>query len=70
MTEANAEELRQHLLLAARSGEAKRASEDRYGARYQLDFTLSRAGRKSIIRSYWIVRADERVPRLVTCFVA
>lgn len=69
MTEAHAEELRELLLQAALTNEAILSSEDRFGARYRIDVPLTRSGRQSIIRSYWIVRGGERVPRLVSCFV-
>lgn len=69
MTDAHAEELRELLLQAARANEATVLSKDRFGVRYQIDVALTPGVSRSIIRSYWIVRSGERVPRLVTCFV-
>jgi hypothetical protein len=69
MTEAQAQELRQALLQAATANDAVRSGEDRFGARYRIDFPLTRGGRRGIIRSYWIVRTGENIPRLASCFV-
>ena len=54
---------------AAASGEAVADKKDRYGRRYTIDFELAGPGGIATIRSAWIVRADEDVPRLVTCYI-
>lgn len=69
MSAADAEELRRLLLSAARMREAIAGEEDRYGARYVIDFPVSRTGRQATVRSAWIVRGGEDFPRLTSCYV-
>ena len=69
LTAADAEELRAALLAAARTDEAIATDADDFGQRYVVDFTLSRAERTARIRSSWIVRVGEDIPRLTSCFV-
>jgi len=40
-----------------------------YGARYTVDIALVRNNAQAVVRTGWIVRANEDFPRLVTCFV-
>ena len=54
---------------AAASGDAVTGKVDRYGRRYVIDFEFAGPGGTTMIRSAWIVRADEDVPRLVTCYI-
>lgn len=42
---------------------------DNYGQRYVIDFELVGPRAKSMIRSAWIIRSNEAVPRLVTCYI-
>jgi hypothetical protein len=66
---AQFEELREALLNAAAREEASLGISDRYGIRYIIDFEWKRGERSAKIRSSWIVRLGETVPRFVTCFV-
>lgn len=52
---------------ATRDAVPRRA--DRYGQRYQIDFAFSGTSGSATIRSAWIVRSGENVPRLVTCYI-
>ena len=61
--------LRGALLEAARSGEAFQVSEDAWGIQWRLDATIRRQGKSAVVRTIWIVRAGESVPRFVTCWV-
>ena len=36
---------------------------------YIIDFPLNRSDKQAIIQSVWIVRNNEGLPRLVTCYV-
>src|SRR4051812_44039239 len=54
------------LLEAARANEAIAAHADESGSRWQIDATLTRSGRTAVIRSLWIIRAGEDLPRFVT----
>jgi hypothetical protein len=67
--EADAEELKTALRAAARHGEAVRGAANPYGQRYIVDFDMARHGRTVRIRSAWIVRAGEDLPRLTSCYV-
>jgi hypothetical protein len=57
------------LRLAAREEEARLGSATPYGQRDIVDFDLFRHGRAVRIRSTWMVRTGENVPRLTTCYV-
>lgn len=63
---ADAERLRALLLDAAARGDAEPAGQDAFGERFTLD-TKTEEG--VVVRSCWIVRTGEDVPRLTTCYV-
>lgn len=65
----DADLLRETLLSAALTGEANPAERDDYGQRYVLDFEMSGATGRALIRSAWIVRQGEDFPRLASCYV-
>jgi hypothetical protein len=67
--EADAEEFRDLLLLAARNAEARLGVANPYGQRYVVDFDLVRSDRTVRVRSSWIVRVGEDLPRLTSCYV-
>jgi hypothetical protein len=69
MTSAHAEELRAALMDAARTGNAAPGVSDQYGTRYIIDFELRRDERVANVRSCWIVRSGEIVPRYVTRYI-
>ena len=69
MTADDAEELRDALLAAARTEDTEPGNVDEYGARYTLDFVMSRPEGEANIRSMWIIRAEEDFPRLTSCYV-
>ena len=54
---------------AARTGEAEAGAPSPYGSRFVIDFDLLHEGRTVRIRSAWIVRSGEHLPRLTTCYV-
>ena len=67
--ETGAEELRKALLAAAVEAEAKFGVANEFGQRYVLDFDIVRKGRTVTIRSTWIVRIGDNLPRLTSCYV-
>jgi hypothetical protein len=69
LTADDAEEVREALLSAALCGEADPAEEDEYGKRYVLDFEMKTGAGSATVRSGWIVRRGEDVPRFTSCFV-
>ena len=40
-----------------------------YGERYDVDMSISNGAKEVVVRTGWIVRKSEGIPRLVTCFV-
>lgn len=69
MTFTDAEELHAAVLAAALDGEAVETGADTYGRRYTLDLTIRRSGRMAVVRSAWIIKHGEDIPRLTTCYV-
>jgi hypothetical protein len=64
-----AADLRAHLLFAAGHEAATRLSSDLWGDRWQIDVSVARQGRRAVVRTMWIVRRGEQIPRFVTCWV-
>ena len=69
MTCTHATELRDCLLQKVKSEECVIGALDEYGTRYVVDFTYVRSDREAMIRSAWIIKAGESMPRLTSCFV-
>jgi hypothetical protein len=67
--QTDAEKLRSALLWAALHCEAESAPPSPYGWRYIVDFDYPAADRPVRIRSTWIVRRGEEIPRLTSCYV-
>src|SRR6266852_108744 len=67
--QTDAEVLREALLGVARNGDAIPGTANRYGQRYIVDFDLHRQARTVRVRSTWIVRIGEDLPRLTSCYV-
>lgn len=61
--------LRLTLLAAVRTADAVQLDGDRFGNRWRVDVLVSRHGRSAVIRTVWIVRIGEELPRFVTCWV-
>jgi hypothetical protein len=61
--------LREVLLEAVRLDEAAEAGKDAWGTYWRLDASIRRQGKSAVIRTIWIVRAGESVPRFVSCWV-
>src|ERR1700693_498103 len=62
--EADAQELSMALLAAAARAAAEMGAANVYGQRYIIDFDLVRHGRLVRIRSTWIARIGDDLPRL------
>ena len=54
---------------AAAIGDAAVGKADEYGYRYVIDFEFEGPRGTAVIRSVWIVRSGEEMPRLVTCYI-
>lgn len=66
---AQTEEFIQILRQAAVEQEVAPGISDFYGIRYIIDFEWQRANRSAWIRSIWMIRTGELLPRLLTCYV-
>jgi hypothetical protein len=66
---ADASDLRARLLYAAANEAAAPLPGDAWGDRWQIDVTVSRQGRRAMLRTVWIVRSGDEIPRFVTCWV-
>jgi hypothetical protein len=66
---ADAEELRSALLVAAKTEETQPGAPSPHGQRYMVAFDLSFGDETVRIRSAWIVRLGEDLPRLTSCYV-
>lgn len=60
--------LRAELLKAAVSG-ADVVASDIWGTHWQLDAIIGRHRKRAVVRTLWVVRTGEDLPRLVTCWV-
>jgi hypothetical protein len=59
----------QSLRHAATDEEVVLGKHDKYGQRYTIDFDMTGSRGTATIRSGWIIRTNELVPRLVTCYI-
>jgi hypothetical protein len=69
ITIEHAEDLRNALLAAAIDNDAIADEHDEYGRRYVVDFMTSGPSGQAMVRSSWIIRRGEDLPRLTSCYV-
>ena len=69
MTATNADTFRDTLLQKVKSETCAMGGVNEYGARYVVDFNYARGDREAMVRSIWIIKAGEDIPRLTSCFV-
>ncbi len=69
LNQDNAGWLRATLLDGLRQGEAIELASDDLGSRWRVDVPVERHGKSVVVRTVWIVRSGEQVPRFVTCWV-
>ena len=69
LQQSDAAWLRDALLEAAPAGEAVAVATDGWGTHWRLDVTIRRHRKSAVVRTIWIVRTGEDLPRLVTCWV-
>jgi hypothetical protein len=67
--QGNVDLLRDAILFAAATAEAHHRAKNPYGDRYVVDFDLPVQERVVKVRSTWIVRTGEDVPRLTSCYL-
>lgn len=63
------DDLREAILSAALREPATLGRLDQYGQRYVVDFLMHHGERQAVVRSTWIIRAGEDIPRLTSCHV-
>ncbi len=61
--------LRDALLEAAAASDALMVAADAWGIHWRLDVAIRRQRKRAVVRTLWIVRAGEDLPRFVTCWV-
>ena len=70
LTIEDADELRQAIQEAIRENGTEKTKGDNYGQRYVVDFEMQgKREQRAVVRSTWIIRADEDFPRLTSCYV-
>jgi hypothetical protein len=69
ITAQQVELLRSALGRAARVQPASLGFADEYGQRYVIDFEMNGLSGRAVVRSSWIIRKGEELPRLTSCFV-
>lgn len=69
LTIDDADRLIAALRRAAASDQAIEGKQDKHGQRYVVDFEFSGPSGSATVRSAWIVRTNDTVPRLVTCYI-
>jgi hypothetical protein len=57
------------LLEAVQTNAAFELGSDAFGIRWRVDVPVARHTKAVVIKTVWIVRAGEAVPRFVTCWV-
>ena len=61
--------LRRVILDGIPHSEAVEIENDSFGSRWRVDLAVARQEREAVVRTVWIVRIGEEVPRFVTCWV-
>jgi len=69
VTATDAGEIRDLLLWKVKSEDSTPELVDEYGTSYIVDFAYTRGSREATLRSTWIIKAGEGIPRLTSCFV-
>jgi hypothetical protein len=66
---SDAEDIRAKLMEAARRSDCVSGGEDEHGWRYVIDLAMTGPAGRARVRSAWIVRRGEDLPRFVSCYV-
>lgn len=65
----DAEKVRSLLMNAALQYDCIATKQTSHGQHYEMDFMLSHKGKSALVRAVWMIRHDEKSPRLVTFHV-
>ena len=69
MTAGDAGILAELIITALSESECVEGEHDIYGQRYTVDCKIMFKGRDAVVRTAWIIKRAENIPRLTTCFV-
>jgi hypothetical protein len=69
LTSADSEELRTEIRKQIPVTECEQGEGDKYGQRYTVDIEIKRNAMKAFVRTSWIIKRGEILPRLTTCYV-
>ena len=69
VSQSDARLLRDILLEGIRNHEATELGKNAWGTSWRVDIPVARQGKSVVVRSAWIIRPGEDVPRFVTCWV-
>jgi hypothetical protein len=69
LNQSDSQWLRSALLDGLRQSAAEEVASDNLGRRWRVDVPVARHSRQVVVRTIWILRSGEQVPRFVTCWV-
>ena len=69
LTQRDAVELKQDIAKAILVADCQEGEKDIHGNRYIVDLEIVRANRTAQIRTNWIIKKGESLPRLTSCYV-
>ncbi len=69
LRQEHAQEVQERLQEAARNYDCIGTKLTSHGQHYETDFVLTHEARSALVRADWIVRHDEKSPRLVTFYI-
>jgi len=68
ITKKDALILKENILIRLGNYEAKRGLADKYGVRFYVDINMRIFDKAALVRTVWIIKAEENFPRLITCY--
>lgn len=69
VTKVDAEKLITKIREQIQEAECEKGERDEYGQRYTVEIGIEINAMKAVVRTSWIIKQDERQPRLITCYV-
>lgn len=67
--ETDAKNLQKIIMEGIKSANASETITDEYGVRYIADINYSFKEKNVLIKTIWIVKVGEEIPRLITCYI-
>lgn len=65
----NFQDLKNAILINIQNKEAVMTEINQYGALYVVDVSVENPPKSAVVRTSWIIKADENFPRLTSCYV-